>query len=160
MRSTQELNTIFRDLNDGMPERHVSFEQIVTTSRVVRWWKKRKSAIRRWKRAGRKIQALNSISTSVDSVELRQRIGDAIIVTEDEAHNLQRAIERTTRQKLDFQIKSGDIVLGAFKDLPEVGKPKLDGHNGQITLGRKRHHSIGHQLVSDQLKSFTRKCFR
>ena len=139
-----------------MPKRKVTFEEIVFASKLLRWWRK-KRALLRWKRAGRKVRALNSITTSMDSMELRSRIGDAIIVSADEAERLQRAIERTTRQKLDFQIKSGDIVLGQFIDLPEVGKPKMHtrpesptrlGHHPQhFSIELRKNFSVGHKMV-------------
>ena len=143
----------FRDKIDEneMPKRTVTFEEIVLASKLVRWWRK-KRALLRWKRAGRKVRALNSITSSVDTMELRGRIGDAIIVTSDEAEKLQRAIERTTRQKLDFQIKAGDIVLGKFTELPEVGKPKMNHTESPARLGQpkrsRKNFSVGHAIVS------------
>eukprot|EP00093_Oithona_nana_P007117 07117.XXX_84880_85297_1 [CDS] Oithona nana genome sequencing. len=87
-------------------------------------------------------------------MELRGRIGDAIIVSSEEAEKLQRAIERTTRQKLDFQIKSGDIVLGQFTNLPEVGKPKMNGTESPATLGHpkrsRKNFSVGHSILRKQ----------
>ena len=134
-----------------MPPRRVTFEEIVLASKLVRWWRKKRASLR-WKRAGRKVRALNSLTTSIDSMELRGRIGDAIIVSSEEAEKLQRAIERTTRQKLDFQIKSGDIVLGQFTNLPEVGKPKMNGTESPATLGHpkrsRKNFSVGHSIVS------------
>ena len=47
-----------------------------------------------------------------------------MVISEDQAKELQIAIEKTFRKKLSFDIRSGDIVLGEFTNLPNVGKAK------------------------------------
>ena len=47
-----------------------------------------------------------------------------MVISEDQAKELQIAIEKTFRKKLSFDIRSGDIVLGEFTNLPKVGKAK------------------------------------
>ena len=60
---------------------------------------------------------------------------------------LQWAIEKTFRKKLSFDIRSGDIVLGDFSVLPNVGKgssqekmvKKFQSDDGQrkVSLSKK-----------------------
>lgn len=88
-----------------------------------------------------------------DGVQLFCRIVDAVIMSDQEAKELQGIIERMCHQKLDFDLRSGDIVLGQFANLPEVGKAQK-----KSGLSRKSGQSVGHSIVSsisklDQLKN-------
>ena len=70
------------------------------------------------------------------------RIVDAVIMSDEEAKSVQRIIERMCHKKLDFDLRSGDIVLGQFANLPEVGKAQ------KLSRRRSGNQSQGHDIVS------------
>ena len=49
-------------------------------------------------------------------------VDDVVITSKDEAKDMQKIIEKMCRKKLGFDLRSGDIVLGQFANLPNVGK--------------------------------------
>ena len=49
-------------------------------------------------------------------------VDDVVITSNDEAKDMQKIIEKMCRKKLGFDLRSGDIVLGQFTNLPDVGK--------------------------------------
>ncbi len=60
--------------------------------------------------------------------KVRGEIGDTTVSSSEEAAAVQELLERRLRQKLDFQLKEGDIVLSNFED--------LDGRMGNSSLCR------------------------
>ena len=88
---------------------------------------------------------VNTLSSKFREDHIRDHIGDVEVVdSPEQAEQLQWAIEKATRQKLGFEIRSGDIVLAQFKNLPKVGK-----------VGRLTNESIGHTIVRDVFLSKT-----
>ena len=49
-------------------------------------------------------------------------VDDVVITSKDEAKDMQKIIEKMCRKKLGFDLRSGDIVLGQFANLPNVEK--------------------------------------
>jgi hypothetical protein len=127
-----------------MPPRQFSFSQIVAMSKIASWLKRKK----RWKQSATTVQTVNLMTAKYNSAHLRDEIGDAVVITEDQAKQLQWAIEKTFRKKLSFNIRSGDIVLGEFTNLPKVGRAKKAS---LFSTSRGTHQSVGHSLVRQTL---------
>ncbi len=68
----------------------------------------------------------------------RVDIGDSVMISNDQARELQEAIEKAFKTKLGFEIKPGDMVLSEFTDLPSG--------NGRS----RRRESVGHSIVIKQ----------
>ena len=87
----------YRDRNiDGvtekaMPPRKLTVEQVIATSRLLKWWIRKRKSRSRWKRSTRKIQTINSITSPVPlSHDLRSRLVLESIL--DTTHNLEYQI--------------------------------------------------------------------
>ena len=65
---------------------------------------------------------------------LSSLVDDVVITSNDEARDMQNIIEKMCRKKLGFDLQTGDIVLGQFANLPNVGK-----------ASRRRRRSSGNQ---------------
>ena len=68
-------------------------------------------------------------------------VDDVVITSKDEAMDMQKIIEKMCRKKLGFDLQSGDIVLGQFSNLPDVGKVS------RPTSSINGHQSDGHKMV-------------
>ena len=51
--------------------------------------------------------------------KLRKSLGDIYLASEEEALELQDKLESELYQKVNFQLKQGDLILGKFNRLPE-----------------------------------------
>ena len=71
-------------------------------------------------------------------LDIFSRIVDAVIVSEEEAKQVQKIIEKMCRKKLGFDLRQGDIVLGQFADMPDTVK----------ATRRTKPQSVGHNMVS------------
>lgn len=59
----------------AMPPRKLTVEQVIATSRLLKWWIRKRKSRSRWKRSTRKIQTINSITSPVPlSHDLRSRL--------------------------------------------------------------------------------------
>ena len=68
-------------------------------------------------------------------------VDDVVITSKDEARDMQNIIEQMCRKKLGFDLQTGDIVLGQFANLPNVGK----ANRRRRSSGNE---SDGHTIVS------------
>ena len=103
-----------------------------------------------WKKAIKKVQTLNTMTTQYNEDHIRLDIGDAVVLTDDQAKQIQWSIEKSFKRKLSFDIHAGDIVLGDFTNMPKTGKAKMVSKNPRTKkIISDRHKSIQKRRQSE-----------
>ena len=105
---------------------------------------------RLWKKAIKKVQTLNTMTTQYNEDHIRLDIGDILVLTDDQAKQIQWSIEKSFKRKLSFDIQAGDIVLGDFTNMPKTGKAKMVSKNPRTKkIISDRHKSIQKRRQSE-----------
>ena len=68
--------------------------------------------------------------------QVRQNLGDAIVVDDADAAEWQTTLEKALKKKLNFKLHRGDLILTQFNHIPREQN------------SAKKNHSVGHSYVS------------
>jgi len=100
-----------------------------------------------WRRLGFKLRIFNMFAKKIENedpskerlLKLKRKLGDLTLECEEDAERYQIKIEESLQQRLDYQLRPGDIILTHFDTLPSHRQGKKERRASKVF---QRTHSF------------------